>query len=434
MNYLQKYLKYKTKYFELKNQFGGEHDFYFYITKKEEDGDIVEDYFKLENIEKKSLTDIGNGIFYKKNLIYKKDTNEFYIKIYNLFDTNKITFEIFISSTLNTIKLNLYKVEKKDTEIPLIEIVFKSILDLNKDFKGNYYIHNISLFDFFKNKIREELNLISTTDIPQIILTQFNINIEFNNFDEFVKKCYELFLRDFYRNVHKFNYLRDKVRQELSGCKADKRFLEFITSHYLHQLYFETGLLGSEITNFLVSKSGFGILSRIITDKIKKNIDLTNSLCSKKLLYYDNLIKYLQTKLNLDEVLIKNKSGVFVSLPSSIEYTKDSVNHNITNIRIELDSGNESQTIIGIAIINHLGFEIKDLNKCSVTGCGIGGEKKYNNEFKLTIKFNYYNKEFTFPCLVDEDLTSINKNTILFGWTGFLDQITNQGYAIYGHR
>ncbi len=181
-------------------------------------------------------------------IIYKKDTNEFYIKIYNLFDTNKIAFEIFISSTFDTIKLNLYKVEKvekKDTEISLIEIVFKSISNLNTDFKGNYFIDNISLFDFLKNKIREELNLISTTAIPPIILTQFNINIEFNNFDEFVKKCYELFLRDFYRNVYKFNYLRDKVRQELSGCKADKRFLEFITSHYLHQLYFETGLLGS---------------------------------------------------------------------------------------------------------------------------------------------------------------------------------------------
>ena len=433
MNYQQKYLKYKTKYFELKNQFGGEPDLYFYITKKEEDGDIVEDYFKLENIEKKSITYRGNEIFYENNLIYKKLTDEFYIKIYNLFETNKIAFEIFISSTFDTIKLNLYKVEQ-DTEIHLIEIVFSSISDLNKDFKGNYNIHNISLFDFFINKIREELNLISTTDIPQIILTQFNINIEFNNFDEFVKKCYDLFLRDFYRNFYKFNYLRDKVRQELSGCKADKRFLEFITSHYLHQLYYETGLLGSEITNFLVSKPGFGILSRIITDKIKKNIDLTNSLCSKKLLYYDNLIKYLQTKLNLDEVLIKNKSGVFVSLPSSIEYTKDGVKHNVTNINIKLDSGNESQTIIGIAIINHLGFEIKDLTKCSVTGCGIGGEIKYNKKFILTIKFNYYNKEFTFPCLVDEEPTSINKNTILFGWDGFLDQITNQGYAIYGHR
>jgi hypothetical protein len=70
MNYLQKYLKYKTKYFELKNQFGGEHDFYFYITKKEEDGYIVEDYFKLETIEKSNekLSDNGNEIFYENNL------------------------------------------------------------------------------------------------------------------------------------------------------------------------------------------------------------------------------------------------------------------------------------------------------------------------------------------------------------------------------
>jgi hypothetical protein len=102
------------------------------------------------------------------------------------------------------------------------------------------------------------------------------------------------------------------------------------------------------------------------------------------------------------------------------------------DISILLDSGNSNFTIIGRSIlINHLGYDRSDFQACSVTGCGIGGSVTYTAKIDLTIKFSYYNKEFTFPCIIDDDLTSVNSSTILFGWDNFLEQITEQGYALF---
>ena len=434
MNYEQKYFKYKLKYLDIKRQYGGRENFYFFAKGDDKfktiDTDTIQKFNSL--ITEGKITENATDIRYKGNLIYNKTTDEYYIKTtttFGGFSSSTFELEIFISNNFNNIRLNINKIEKKLTN-HLLNIEFNNISPLNKDFKGNYIITNIYLSDNQKTKIIQELNLdpptaFPPTAVPYLNLTKFNINIDFNNFENFKQKCLELFCKT--PQITTFKELRDVVKIELQNnkqaCRDDKRFIEFITSHYLHKIYNENAS-DLAMSYYLLSVSGLGILSRILTDTIKKDIITTNTLCSNKLLYYENSIKYLQTVLNLDEVLIRNSSGDFVNLPQNIG--------NITNINITLDSGNDNLSIIGVALLNYLGFNTRNYTSCTTRTCGIGGNTTFNYRFPITIKFIYYKKEFTFDCLVDENPQSINRNSLLFGWSGILEILTNKGYAIYG--
>jgi hypothetical protein len=435
MNYEQKYSKYKLKYLNFKGQIGGRENFYF-ITEDED-----EDEFKIIDTDTKLKFDLlkqqgkiiesPTEIRYDGKLIYNKTTDEHYIKTtstFGGFSTNTFELEIFISNNFNKIKLNIKKIKGKLIN-DLLHIEFNNISPLNKNFKGDYIITNIHLSDYQKTKIIEELNLDPSTAFPPtanpyFVMTKFNININFNNFKNFKYQCLELFCKT--PNISTFKELREIVKKELvnnrQACMEDKRFIEFITSHYLHKIYNENAL-DLAMTYYLLSVSGFGILSRILTDTIKKNTIITDTLCSNKLLYYENSIKYIRTNINLDEVLIKNSSGAFVNLPPTIG--------NTTNINITLDTGNDSYSVIGIVLLEYLGFNIRNYTACTTSTRGIGGRITYNYKFQLTIKFVYYKKEFTFDCLVDQNPRSVNYNSLLFGWTGILTILTNKGYALY---
>lgn len=442
MNFKQKYLKYKKKYIEKKNQLGGFFPFYFFIEKeKDSDGDTIEDRFVITKIPKNdpSINQIGNYQQYKQHKVYDTTANAYYIQITNLFDTTKLNYEIIISNNLTNITLNLDRVDKQ-IRTNMITIVFSDIISLDQNFKGRYKIENINLSDTIKNMIRSELNLDPATPIPMINLNFLNINIDFNTFNEFVMKTHELFIKYIYKfpkstkskEPTMFDELRIRMATILnySNCQNDKRFIEFITTHYLHQLYSEIDVAhpnNTVILQYLMTKPGNQILLRILRDKIQNNRASTTHLCDNKILYSKNEIKYVPTKINVNEILIKDKSNNFINLPPTTI-----INSRRKDISILLDSGNSNFTIIGRSILtNHLGFIISDFQACSVTGCGIGGAVTYTAKIDLTIKFSYYNKEFTFPCIVDDDLTSVNSSTILFGWNNFLEQITEQGYALF---
>lgn len=432
MNYEQKYYKYKTKYINFKEQYGGHEKFYFYAKGEDKFKMIDTTISKFSSlIRDGKITESKTEIKYKDNLIYNKTTKEHYIKTISSFggySMSTFILEIFISNNFNNIRLNINKIEKISTK-HLLNIEFNNISSLNKNFKGDYIITNIHLSGDQKTKIIQELNLDPSTTfpptvIPHLIMTKFNININFNNFKDFKNKCLELFCKT--PNISIFKELREIVEKELKNncqaCMDDKRFIEFITSHYLHKIYNENAL-DLTMTYYLLSVSGFGILSRILTDTIKKNTITTDTLCSNKLLYYENSIKFIRTVINLDEVLIKNSSGAFVNLPPTIGST--------TNINITLDTGNDSLSVIGVVLLEYLGFNTRNYTSFPTSACGIGGRTTYNYKFQLTIKFVYYKKEFTFECLVDENPHSVNYNCLLFGWTGILSILSNKGYALY---
>jgi len=443
-NYI-KYLKYKTKYQLLKekiyNQNGGDTlGFYIYVKNGKNFLGYDELIYKKIELHDPLINKELSLIKYDNKTIYD-DTNKIHmIKEKYFFNApSYIGFNVNIYENTNDLFLIF---DINTTEKFTIKFNYSSDFNFTI-FKGKLKLNSITLPNSLKTQIKIELN-DNTLDIKGV---GFGFNIDFNvlTFNSFIQSCYNLFIK-FDDIPNNFMQLRLDIQKLFSStsCNNDKMFGEFVINHYLHNLYSKIGpAVGKNISTFyyLMTKSGYKLLVKILTDLINNDFNETDttskkidSFCNNKNSYYHNVMKYFRTNLDLTEIKFKNGSGVWVELPNTIDHILSDGSKIQINPQIILDSGNSVKTVVGLPLINFLGLLPQSI-VCTETCRGIGGSKLFENQININIQFPYYNnKEFTVECLIDKDINSSTFPIFLFGWINILQDMADQGYTIYGEK
>jgi hypothetical protein len=433
-----KYQKYKTKYLKLKKLIGGR-DIGYYIYPITES--IFDPFPILNKIEKNNptLKTIDNFIKYNNKEIFNIE-NEYHI-IESFFTTNlkKYSFKIHIYQNINNI-IKLY------INNYIIEFEYFNDFDFI-NFKGKLKLIKIIIPEPIKELIKKEFNISDNL----LAVDGFNIIFEINNLKNFMNTFIKLFINYDIINDYFFE-LRKRIQIFINNntilasiCQNDKIFNEFIINHYLHNLYSEVGPFKKfKLTTYyyLMSKYGFNFLIKILQHKIENDIIINDTISEKKINIFCNnknkyntfIMKYLKTKLNIDEIEFRNGKGEWVNLPSNLIFENNDTPPKTVSYptSIILDSGNDAKTIIGIPIINFLGLTpsaCTSREKC----IGIGGESTYESMINVEIKLKYYEKIFNVECLVEKKNESL-MNTFLMGWNNILTELTKNGYAIYGQK
>lgn len=302
----------------------------------------------------------------------------------------------------------------------------------------------LNLPDYVKCLIRKEFEQPEL----QIVGIGYDTFISVKSIENFLASCYNLFI---FENLHisnNFISLRKDIQKTLDStlCPNDKVFGEFILNHYLHKLYSEIGpAVGKQNSTFyyLMTKPGYKLLLKILNDKISNDLDKDSNkkidgFCNHKLKYYHNIMKFLRTNLSLDEIQFKNYHGQWVNFPISFVHTyklPTGDKPRVITPKIVLDSGNDAQTLVGVALVEHLGL-IPKITKCtSAKECGgIGGITRYEDKIYMDVRIPYFNKIFKIKCLIEHNPDAQVFNTFLMGWNKILTEMAEQGFGVYGQK
>ncbi len=234
----------------------------------------------------------------------------------------------------------------------------------------------------------------------QIAGIGYDTFIEINGIENFLWSCYNLFVFDHVDISNNFIRLRTDIQKTLQStlCPNDKFFGEFILNHYLHKLYSEIGpAVGKQISTFyyLMTKPGYKLLLKILNDKITNDLDKDSNkkidgFCKNKLKYYQNIMKFLRTNLGLDEIQFQNNKGEWVNFPINFVHTYKLPTGDKLRVitpKIILDSGNDAQTLVGIALVDYLGLIPKVVKCSSAKECGgIGGITRYEDKIYVDVR------------------------------------------------
>jgi hypothetical protein len=453
MNYHKKYLKYKTKYNNLKyKQYGGENGKL-----------MINNIDMTDKLTILSYDIISNKIFAKRR---KPDTNVNLTIDNKILDypEEKIKYEL-INVDKSFIK-QIFEINTFDTHLLKIEYEYngmKNFVELSKIYKlfninfiyqndtyslfiltniidfettdlqiKNYFTQGINTSSYFILKIKtseskiyklsgicqitkSKTRLVDTKPANEIIFDIAKINdidcniynlIDFDN----------LFIRKFNLQI---SY--DNIKAKYNYCPESTILYKHIYNTFYNFFMIEENKF---VTTF---QDVFGgLIEQIIINKLKNNNSIIRNLCSdtqnrQKIL--SNVMKRIETTMNKG-VIIKKNDGTFIDL-------------SVLNPSFHLifDTGNASHTLITRDIVNALGLTRHDTFPLVVSGVAGSSSKLSLNKyvdielyFDPTLTNINIDKHFKFRAYVQESGLT---NTLLLGQSAYgLKQFFDNSYCI----
>ncbi len=259
-----------------------------------------------------------------------------------------------LSKTGNNIKLFLYNktnIRNNQYEIIVfkkllfnIVFFFKYYLDLNIFFILNPYIskiirtNNIDIwhFNFLNFKSLILINVLKKFD-QKIIVTFHGVDLQIDpliNYGYRLNKKYDSFLKKTLKNIDKFTYLSETIKEDLINLGVEEqRLIYFPNSVNLEK--FNKAITKTKQNNELISfitvarfaekKKGLDLVEQVSSNLINKNINFKWKIIGEnsKLLYKN---KFIQSNSNLFEIIenIENIDEDFFPHSSLINHYKSS--------------------------------------------------------------------------------------------------------------
>lgn len=445
MSLEKKYLKYKSKYFKLKNNLiGGGNitlptfrvtssmlDFiYFGATSGKLQFKQFEQKINDFTIDNHStITHDNNNIFQYTNMsaiadLFTQQNNDNYL--IHSYNNNKIrsinteTYKIlvlehdvlannkasiYIKANINVFQTH-FKVNQQlsdQTNLYPFDIIIKyqnTTLKGKCCFSGpaNNYIINIAL-----NNIN---------DVTRFFTIDNNIPYGINNKED-VSTLFSL-------NTFNFQTFYDneiKGDATIDGCIQSRILFKNICSSVINMLF-----ISYDMSIIYIYPKLFGLIIKYI---IRNYINNINSLCrdnDTRISLLSNILKNINT-FQTSNLQIKNSNNEWIDTDS------------INNCRVIFDTGNSSHTLIGRNIVNNLRLNPIQTFTTSARGVNVNvANTRYNTYVRITLKikdtvtdFNM-NKEFTFMAYIDDNADA---NILLLGHgSKGLKNFFEQGYCI----
>jgi hypothetical protein len=293
-----KYIKYKTKYLELKELSGGKDENMYGNQYKEIKTKILlfeSNYKNINKLEK----DFNNE---------KNETSKH--KKYNIYKTNMITNIVSIEDyLLNTLLPELYTINSNDVFIKIFKDISKTIINYREYF---YLIKNYKqiYLDSIKKKIKQyEKNI--KTNLDSLNLKKFNFVS--NNFKK-LRKIIEIYFKNVNNSIQKLDSFTYKSENWHINYKNEDKYQEnkclfdYIENN---QIIFTNNIIFNNILSNLeidISKEVEFDISKEVESDITNRIesDITNRIES-------DISKQLERIYNTDD-LSNNRIDIFYSI------------------------------------------------------------------------------------------------------------------------
>lgn len=440
MSYHQKYIKYKTKFIELKKIIGGGNG-KIYLDDKDITTQLTMLFYDLStNILSAKLDPIPsdvnisntNNLYSTPNANYNliKSTESLLYKIFNIpednilhvsykdnnskieicskyklfninFTSNNYNYSVYILTNINDLLPNYFINDPNTSSLFVLNIKENDIEKFNlsgycqirKSITRKKDGKNLNEILFDVKKINnQDLEISDIIDLPNLIVTSFDF-----------QKSY------------------DKLKNTENYCPEST-----ILYKHIYQTYYNTYMIeNNNLFNILFNNFG-NLLEHIIFQKIKTKQNVIKQLCnnadSRKMIL-SNIMKRIETTQR-DGVFIKKSDNIFVQLKS--------LNN---NFKLIFDTGNASHTIITKDIVTALGLIPKKTFALQLSGvAGASAVIKTNTYVDIELYFDpnltniNIDKRFKFRAYVQESGLT---NTILLGQSSYgLKQFFDNSYCI----
>jgi hypothetical protein len=442
MSYHQKYLKYKTKFIELKKIIGGGKG-KIYINDKEITSQLSMLLYNLsDNILSAQLAPVDSDVKISEknkslstpsahyNLI--KSTESLLYKIFNIQEDNIL----HVSYTDNNSNIEicstykLFNINFASNNYNYSLYILSNISDL---LSPNYFINDSTTSSLFVLNIKEEdINKFEVSGNCQIRKSEkkntttkkylneilFDVT-KINNQDLIITNIIDL--PNFIVTRYDFQKSYDKLKNTENYCPESTIIYKHIYQTYYNKYMIEN----NDLFNILYNNFG-NLLEHIIFQKIKKNQNMIKQLCNNadsRKMVLSNIMKRIETTQK-DGVFIRKSDDTFVQLKS--------LNN---NFELKFDTGNASHTLITKDIVNALGLKPKKTFAIEVLGvAGASAMIKANTYVDIELYFDpnltniNIDKKFKFRAYIQESGLT---NMILLGQSAYgLKQFFDNSYCI----
>jgi hypothetical protein len=441
--YQSKYTKYKTKYLNIKKQIGGNiittldfgeflencnipiEQFYFYGFNTKVPSTIIQVVMKIndENFNKeidnpiKKYTYENNKVFTfelisienknKYELDYKISFDEYNDYIIHFIFKDKLRVVLTKQYKINFIEKLLLITKKSDINYKKF---YLNDFDTNINFSGTFQLNNLELELIF-TKINE--NIINNLDLEQNIILVEKIKNKKNYSDLFENN----------QEVFNFEKFYDEKIKTLNLCIQSNNLAKNFASSFINMIYIK-----NDYIKILASKYSL-LLEKLLISILTNNKNIIDKNCSNSIdrkFLLTNILKKLNTfiedQVKIEAIINHNSEYKNIDELNKIYRLRHDNAHG--NLKIILDTGNSSTTIIGRGFAEVLGLPYEKSFNTKMSGVVKSVSTTLNEKINIKLKFNDdnidINKIYNIETYISD---SFHDNILLIG--NFSDGLAN---------